>query len=110
VASEPEFGSVTAKLAARDLRKIAALLILAAVPQKSPHRVHLGVACGGVRARAVDFLEYDAGFGDAHPCAAVFFRNQRSQVSGSRKNLYKFLRIFLFFVYLAPVDIREIPA
>ena len=73
--SVPLVGSVTPKACsrrrpARDLRKVATLLGLGAVPQDRPHCVHLGVTGASIAARALDFLQHRGRCGERQTCPA----------------------------------------
>ena len=67
-----------------DLRQIALLLLLAAVPQQGAHDVHLGVALAGGAARGVDLLEDHRGGAQRQARAAIFLRDQRGEKAGLR--------------------------
>src|SRR5262249_25851112 len=94
----------------RYLRQVTALLLLIAVAQKRAHRVHLSVAGPRVRAGPADFLQDDAGLGDAHTGAAIFLRNKSGQIPGLGKDPNKLFWVFLNLVDLAPVGVWKIPA
>src|SRR5262245_23017290 len=99
--------SLQPELAARDLRQVGALLLLGTVTQERPHRVHLRVACAGVAAAAIDFLEDDGRFRNAQARSAVFLGNQRSKIAGIGQGLDELCRVLASRVELAPVAIRK---
>jgi hypothetical protein len=59
-----------------DLREVAALLFVGAVPQHRAHRVHLGMAGGAVAPGALHLLEDRRRRRKAQARAAVFLRDQ----------------------------------
>jgi hypothetical protein len=92
-----------AQLAAGDLRQVFLLLLLAAVAQERPHRVHLGVAGAAIGARRMDFLQDRRSRRKRQSAAAVFLGNQRSQQARLRHRRDEFRRIGAVAVELAPV-------
>ena len=95
------------QLAARDLREIAAALLLGPVPEQGAHDVHLGVAGGGVAARPVDLLEDDRRLGDAETRPAQLLRYQGGEVAGLGQGPDELLRVRLAGVELAPVGVGK---
>ena len=91
------------QVAAGDVWQEALLLLLAAVPQQRAHRVHLGVAGGGVPTGAVDLLEDQAGFPHALAAAAVLLRDQHRQPAGLGQGGDELLWVAPSLVGLAPV-------
>ena len=96
-----------AEFALGDCGKIAPFLFLAAVAKQRPHGVHLGVAGAGVAARAVDFLEDDAGLGDAESRAAVLLRNQNREIFAGGERIDELLRVLLVLIDVSPICARE---
>src|SRR5207248_4705315 len=92
-----------AQLAGSDLREVAALLLLAAMPKQRAHDVHLGVALAGGAARGVDLLEDDRGGAQWQARAAILLRDQR----GKKPTLGQFgdelARIGLLVFELPPI-------
>src|SRR5687768_15651803 len=101
------------KLAAGNLRQVLALLRLRPVPKHGAHRVHLRVARACIGAAAVDLLHDDRRFRHAKARPAVFFRNQRGEVTGVGQRLDEGGWILARVVELAPVAagkcLAEIP-
>ena len=63
-----------------------------------------------IAARTIDFLENDARFGNPEPGAAVFFRNQRGEITGFGKSGNELIGIRFGLIDFAPVGIGKIPA
>ena len=90
VVSEPAVGSVTPNACSRssprgDLRQVALLLLVAAVPQQRAHRVHLRVA-GGRRCRPSALISSRITLAavSAEPGAAVLLGDQRGEPAAAR--------------------------
>ena len=93
-----------AQFAGGDLRQIAFLLRVAAVPQDRAHDVHLRVAGGAVAAgRRGSPPGSPRPLPRAEPAAAVFLRDQRREIAGLGQRCDELGRIGALAVELAPV-------
>ena len=86
-----------------DLRQIAALLCLAAVPQQRAHDVHLRVALAGGAAAGIDLLQDHRRRAHRQAGAAVFLRDQRAEEPGLRQLGDEFGRIRLLVFQALPI-------
>ena len=82
-----------ADFAGRNARQVALLLLHTAVPKEHPHDVHLGVACTGVAAAGMNFLQNDSRGSKRKTRTAVLFRDQCSQIPGLRQLFHECFRI-----------------
>jgi hypothetical protein len=81
------------QFAGRDLRQIALLLLLAAVPQQCSHDVHLRMARTRHASRRVDLFQDHCGRAQRQARSAVFFRNKRRQKPGIGQRLDEIRRV-----------------
>ena len=97
---QPEF-------AGRDPGEKTPLLLLRAMPQHGPHRVHLRVAGGGVGSGAVDLLQDDAGLADPQPHPPVLLGDQARQVARLGQRVDELVRVGAGFIRCPPVVVVE---
>ncbi len=91
------------QLSRRDLRQICRLLRFRAMAQHCAHRVHLGMAGGGVAACPMHFLQYRRAGGQGQTEAAEFFGDQGGKISVFCQRLHELGRVSLLAILLAPV-------
>src|SRR5579862_2110849 len=100
---QPEF-------ARSDTRQVAALLFLVPMLEQRRHRVHLGVAGGGVAPGMIYLLENYRTVEHRKSGPAIFLRNERGKPSGFAERAHEFLGIGVALVTLAPVVVAEASA
>ena len=93
-----------------DARKVAALLLLAAVPQHRAHHVHLRMTGGRAAAGRMDLLENDAAGADRQPGAAVLLGDQRAEIARLAQLGDELLGIFVGVFQVAPIFVGIFPA
>ncbi len=96
--------------AARDRRQIFTFLFFRAMTQKRAHGVHLSVTGSRVSAGSIDFLEDDRRLKHSEACAAIFLRDQDSQVPRRCQRVDEFLRVAKLAILGAPVFVWKAPA
>ena len=92
-----------AQFAARDLRQIFCLLLVAAVPQHRAHRVHLGVAAAAVAARTLDLFEDRRRRRKLQARAAIFLGDQHREIAGLCQRVDERLGVGHLAIELAPI-------
>ncbi len=92
------------QLAARDLRQVALLLLLGAVPQQRSHGVHLRMARRAIAAGAMDFLQHRARRRNPEARAAILLRDQDRQPALLGQRLDELCRILPLAIQRPPVS------
>src|SRR5216684_7799796 len=90
------------QLARSDAWQIVPLLFLTAMPEQRGHRIHLGVAGGGVAARVVYLFENYGAVEHSQSGSAVFLRDECGKPSRLAECCHELLGIGAALVTLAP--------
>src|SRR2546426_2796869 len=96
-----------AQLAFRDLGQVFSFLRLAAMAQHRPHRVHLRVAGGAVRAASLYLLENRRCRGELQARTAVLLGDEAGEPARLGERAHELRGIVALAVRLAPVVHRE---
>src|SRR5262249_24382959 len=95
--------SLQAEFAACNRRQIAFFLGVAAVTQDCAHGVHLSVTCSAVSTGSVYLLQNCGSGAKIESAAAIFFGDQRGEITRFRQSRDEFGRVSAVAIQRAPV-------